>query len=277
MGSRSAPRARRLLFVTGGSGFLGREVLRIAGEHGWTLLAPSSGTLDVRRRDRVLDEVRAWRPGAVLHLAYRRDDRATIVDGSRNVAEAAARVGARLVHLSTDLVFGGRARPYTEADRPDPVIDYGRDKLAAEHAVLEACPGAVLVRTSLLYGRIDRSPVQLDVRRALTGERPMTFFSDEVRCPTAADDLAPVLLALAGRRDVTGPLHVAGSEAVSRAEFARRTARELGLDPALVRTSSIAESGQVRPARVVLDSSRAAALGLAPGAVATRRLRRRSS
>ena len=63
-------------------------------------------------------------------------------------------------------------------------------------------------------------------------------------------------------RDISGPLHVAGPDALSRAEFAMRTARLLGLDPSLVRTATLEASGLVRPGRVVLDSSRAAELDI---------------
>jgi dTDP-4-dehydrorhamnose reductase len=83
-----------------------------------------------------------------------------------------------------------------------------------------------------------------------------------VRCPVNADDLARVVAQLAGRRDITGPLHVAGPEALDRASFARLIARSLGHDPSVLRTSTIAESGQLRPSHVVLDTTQATELGM---------------
>ena len=83
------------MFVTGGRGLLGRHLQRSPAIERWELIAPGSRALDIRRRDRVLDEIVEWKPKCVVHLAYRNDDRRTIVDGSRNVAEAAARCGAR--------------------------------------------------------------------------------------------------------------------------------------------------------------------------------------
>ena len=69
------------------------------------------------------------------------------------MARAAAAAGARLVHLSSDVVFSGRAgRPYAEEDAPDPITAYGAAKAEAERLVAAACRGAVLVRTSLIYG-----------------------------------------------------------------------------------------------------------------------------
>ena len=255
--------ASRRLLVTGGAGFLGRHLLASAREAGWDVVAPTSQECDVRDAAAVRAAATAAPVHAVAHLAYRRDERDTIVDGSRVVAEVAEEVGARLVHLSTDVVFAGRDEPYTEEDPPDPIIDYGRHKADAEAAVLAACPGAVAVRTSLLYGTAPvLSPSQEVVADALAGRADVTFFEDEIRCPGHAADVAAAVLALAVRSDVRGPLHVAGPRPLSRAAYAASVARELGLDPAGLRTSTMAAAGLHRPARVVLDTSRAQALGL---------------
>ena len=251
------------MFVTGASGFLGRHLLNAASEGKWQIFAPPSNQLDVCQAESVMDEIRLWKPTAVVHLAYRKNDPRSIVVGSANLAAAASAVGARLVHLSTDVVFGGRPRPYIETDLTSPITDYGRWKAAAEDEVLAACPDAVVVRTSLIYGTDQLGHVQLEVREAATGRSTMSFFTDEVRCPVNADDLAGVVAQLAGRRDITGPLHVAGPEAIDRASFARVIARSLGHDPSVLRTSTIAASGQLRPGHVVLDTTLATPLGLA--------------
>jgi dTDP-4-dehydrorhamnose reductase len=258
-------RRTKLMLITGGSGFLGRHLTHGAAASGWELVAPSSSSLDIRRRESTVHAIADWKPAAVVHLACRKGDRRSIVDGSGHVAEAAARCGARLVHVSSDMVFAGRATPYTESDSPFPITDYGRDKRDAEHAVAERCPAAVIVRTSLLYGTDELASMQLDVKAALTSgadHRPMTFFTDEYRCPAHAADVATALAALADRSDVSGALNVAGPEPISRAEFAAITARWLGLDPSRLATSTIAESGQVRPAKIVLDTSKARAAGI---------------
>src|SRR5689334_15666568 len=159
-GSRAAagasPSAVRLL-VTGGSGYLGGELLRRApGAVGTALTGEADIRLDVRDPAAVAAAVGAVRPACVIHTAYARSGAAaweTNVTGARNVAVAAAAAGVRLVHLSTDVVFGGDAgRPYVEADPPRPVTDYGRSKAVAEVEVLEAHPRAAVVRTSLIYG-----------------------------------------------------------------------------------------------------------------------------
>lgn len=247
-------RNRGTVFVTGATGFLGRHLLAVIDDD-WQVVSPPHGALDITDRAAVAHEVESWEPSVVVHLAYRKDRRDVIVDGSRNVAMAAADAGARLVHLSTDVVFGGRDRPYTEADAPDPVSDYGRWKAEAEAEVTRLQPQSVLVRTSLLYGTDILSPAQEAVADGV-------WFTDELRCPVHATDVAQAIVALAQRPDVTGPLHVAGPDAVSRAELAVAFARQQRLDPALLRTGTLAASGLQRPATLVLDSSRAASLGI---------------
>jgi dTDP-4-dehydrorhamnose reductase len=254
-------RGRGLLVVTGATGFLGTHLVEAASSAGWQLIALPSGTLDVRDRARVIDQVASWKPRAVVHLAYRRD-RDVIVLGSRNVAEAAAAIGASLVHLSTDLVFAGRAMAYAEADSPDAGAGYGRWKAEAEAEVLHAHPDAVLVRTSLMYGTHHLATIQHDVAEVLAGRSTMAFFTDEYRCPAHAADVAAAVVALADRSDLPGPLHVAGPQAVSRADLAAAFASQMGGDPSQLRTCTVAESGQDRAADVLLDSTRAASLGI---------------
>lgn len=255
-------RRTKTMFITGASGLLGRHLQRSPAAENWEMIAPGSRSLDIRRRDAVLDMITDWKPTAVVHLAYRKDDRRAIVDGSRNVAEAAAACGARLVHLSTDVVFPGRASAYAESDAPFPLTEYGRMKADAEQEVMAHCPLAAMVRTSLMYATDFLAPVQLDVQRALRGEIQTAFFTDEYRCPAHAADIGAAVAAVASLPEIVGPIHVAGPEAVSRAEFATAIARWLGMNPNLLRTASLAASGLDRPARLVLDCSLAERHGL---------------
>lgn len=251
------------MFVTGASGFLGRHLVAASEAGEWELFAPSSRVLDVREGARVHEEITAWKPNVVVHLAYRPDDRRTIVDGSRHVAVAAAAAGARLIHMSTDLVFAGRPLPYAESAAPDATMQYGRWKAQAESEVATACPTALVLRSSLMYGTDILSPQQRDVQAVLSGRSTMRFFTDEYRCPAHAADIAAAIVRLADMPHVTGPLHIAGPRAVSRAELAQAFATQLGGKDARVPTSSLADSGLDRPGHLVLDVSHAAAMGLA--------------
>ena len=252
------------ILVTGGNGHLGRHLLRRIGADA-EVFTPTHDDLDICRPDVVSAAMGDIRPDAVIHLAYRQTDWATNADGTANVPRAAAAAGARLVHMSTDVVFGDRGTPWVEGEIPCPMHEYGRSKVAAED-VVSAVPGAVVVRTSLLYGDHDRARIQHDVADAVAGRSQMRFFTDELRCPIHAADVAAALAQLVGDlRDVTGPLHVAGPEVLSRAELATCFARHLGLDDQAVPLASATELGLAasRPLRVMLDSSVANSLGIA--------------
>jgi dTDP-4-dehydrorhamnose reductase len=202
--------------------------------------------LDVRDEAATMRCLLKHGPDVVIHTAYAMGDEETIVHGSANVALAAHRAGARLVHLSTDLVFDGeQGAPYTEDDEPRPVMTYGQHKLEAERLVLRAHPDALVVRTSLLLGPPDGP------QEALAGRDGVEFYEDEIRTPIPVAELGAALLTLAERGE-TGILHVAGPEALSRAELAAR------LRGGPVRTARSPRTGRAR--NVALDSSRARAL-----------------
>jgi dTDP-4-dehydrorhamnose reductase len=262
------PAGRRLL-ITGASGYLGRALAASARGEGWQvtgtrLTAGGDGVvLDVCDRDGVEELVARVRPDVVVHTAYRQagpEMWAVNEGGSQVVAAAAAGAGARLLHLSTDFVFDGELpRPYREDDVPRPVNEYGRSKLAAERAVADQHPAALVVRTSLIYGGAVAGPHERLVLDALAGRVEVGFFEDEMRSPVAVPDLAAALLELA-LGDAAGILHVAGPEPVSRLEFARSIAAAHGGDPALLRSARSAEQPTRRPRDCVLDCSRAQGL-----------------
>jgi dTDP-4-dehydrorhamnose reductase len=209
--------------------------------------------VDVRDAAAVRELFERLRPEVVIHTAYRQDGpdaHAINVDGSAHVARAAAAIGASLVHLSTDVVFDGRkGSPYVEPDEPSPVTEYGGTKAEAERRVAEAHPEALVVRTSLIYGgtnyRLGPSKHELAAR-----DPSATFFTNEIRCPVQVGDLAAALLELAAL-GLAGPLHLAGADGVSRAEFAELVARRP------VRAMPAPDS---RPLDCRLDSSRAQGL-----------------
>jgi dTDP-4-dehydrorhamnose reductase len=227
------------LHVTGATGYLGSELVRL-----W----PDASTERVEVRDpaAVREVFERVRPEVVIHTAYRQDGPdayAINVDGSQHVARAAAEIGARLVHLSTDVVFDGRkGSVYVESDEPSPVTEYGRTKAEAERRVVDTHPEALVVRTSLIYGGARPSKHEL-----AASDPAKTFFTNEIRCPVQVGDLAAALLELAAL-DLVGPLHVAGADGVSRAEFAELVVgRPVQKQPA----------PESRPLDCRLDSSRA--------------------
>lgn len=263
------------IFITGGTGYLGGALLRLARAAGHTLgasyfsqpPAPDPDVawlpLDVRDPLAVEEALDRFRPDAVIHTAFRQggpDLMAITAAGAGHVAAATAALSVRLVHMSSDVIFDGeRAGAYREADAPSPISPYGEAKARAEALVAAASPAAAIVRTSLIYGfdPIDRqTQFALEVAR---GERADRLFRDEHRCPVFVDDLAAGLLELLAV-DYAGVLHMAGAEAVSRYEIGRLMARACGLSPDSIAAGLSAESPVRRPRNCVLDSSRAAGL-----------------
>jgi dTDP-4-dehydrorhamnose reductase len=170
--------------VTGATGFLGTELARL--DPGAT-----RERVEVRDRAAVVALFERIRPDVVIHTAYRQDGdgaRAIVVDGSENVAGAAVDIGARLVHLSTDVVFDGRkGGAYGEEDVPSPCTPYGVMKADAEARVAAIAPDALLVRTSLIYGGPGHQPSKHEV---VAHDPTATFYEDEIRSPIQVGDLA---------------------------------------------------------------------------------------
>jgi len=242
------------ILVTGAGGYLGSEVCAQAEARGLDVVAARLRSpaphghavqLDLRDDDAVHRVFLEHGPDVVVHTAYRQAEellQGDVVCATRNVADAADRVGARLVHLSTDLVFDGEhGAPYTEDAEPRPISAYGQAKLEAEQLVSRHA-GAVIVRTSLLYGK--PGP-----QETLAAREGATFYVDEIRCPTRVDELAAALLELAAA-DVAGVLHLAAPDAVSRFELAELLG---AANPVAAPTPP----GRAR--NVALDSSRAGA------------------
>jgi dTDP-4-dehydrorhamnose reductase len=263
------------MLVTGGSGYLGDWVVRLARAR-WDVTAtylahvvekPGAAyhRLDVRDPTAVTALVRAVRPAAVVHTAALNPGQGSDFEpvnatGTQHVAHAAAACGARLIHVSTDVIFDGEKGHYTEDDPPTPITAYGRSKAMAEEAVRASGAEAVIARTSLIYGwrpHVSRSAGW--IIDALEAGKPVRLFTDELRCPIWVESLAAALVELAGST-YTGVLHVAGAQTLSRYGFGVRLLRFHGLDPGPVIPASSRESGLHRPLDCTLDCSRARAL-----------------
>jgi len=242
------------VLVTGANGQLGRELLDVCAAAADEVLGCDVAAMDVTDRDQVLQVVAAYGPDAIVHAGAWTNvdgcetdpDRAYAVNavGTRNVAEAARFVGARVCYVSTDYVFDGAGtRPYHEWDAVNPLSVYGRSKLGGEAAL---GPEATVLRTSWVCGRYSRNFVKTILGRAADGHA-LTVVDDQWGCPTFADDLAGMIRSLVVARR-PGLFHVTNQGATTWYQFARDAVEAAGLDVSLVTPITTSEMQPPRPA-----------------------------
>ena len=188
-------------------------------------------------------------------------------EGAGHVAEAAARIGAPLLHLSTDYVFDGALeRPYREDDSTGPTGAYGRSKLLGELRVAERCPNSAILRTAWVYSPFGANFVRTMLRLNETREE-IGVVADQRGNPTSALNIAEALLAIARRiRDDASPalrgvFHMTGSGEATWADFAEAVFQEAdarGRRPTRVRRIAAADypTPARRPANSRLDNEK---------------------
>jgi dTDP-4-dehydrorhamnose reductase len=217
---------------------------------------------DITRRQEIKRIIEEFEPEVIINTAAITNvdscetDRESAwkvnVTGVENIVQTAKLTGAKVVQLSTDYVFDGKAGPYSEVDRPNPVSYYGRTKLASENIITTSGIPYTIVRTMVLYGTgyAVKSNFALWLMKELRDDRPVRVVDDQVGNPTLADDLAYAILK-AIELDRTGIYHVSGPDLVSRYEFAVTLARVFHYGKKLitpVKTGSLKQAA-VRPLR----------------------------
>jgi dTDP-4-dehydrorhamnose reductase len=266
------------ILVSGVTGLVGRAVLERllatsdAEVHALTrrpLPAPFDARARVRvwqadlgEAERLAQVLREARPAVVIHPAAIADvdacecdhalAHAVNVEGAVNLARASAAVGAHFVHVSTDYVFDGSEAypgPYDETATPHPVNYYGETKLEAERQVSDICAGRVglaICRTALVYGvnPPGRTNFLVSMINELRAGRRIRAVTDQQNTPTAAANLAEMLVAAAEKRAV-GPFNTAGGELITRYALALAVADHFGLDRSLITPLRSAELGQL--------------------------------
>lgn len=272
-----------LVLILGASGQLGSALCSIFAD-AEVIKADREGggsTADVCDRKAIHQCITELAPDVVINTAAEHElqtceahpDRSFSVNasGAMWVAQACQASGARLIHISTDYVFGGDSSkqtvPYSESDPPSPLNVYAASKLAGEYLVAAHCANHLVVRTAALYGlapcrgKGGRNFVETMLGLAATGKE-VKVVNDEFTTPTYTIALARQIRVLAERAE-PGLYHATCGDSCSWFEFARAIFEEMRLQVNLVPAKSVDFQSKVRrPTYTVLDNKRAREAGL---------------
>jgi dTDP-4-dehydrorhamnose reductase len=261
------------LLITGASGLYGSKLAKLALARGIEVYSSDIQSLsvygnfvklDISAKTQVDESFKTIKPDVVVHAATLTDvDKCETnkelawninVEGTKNIVEAAQRVGSFLIYISTDYVFRGNKGLYKESDKPDPINYYGVTKLKAEE-IVQTQTEYFIARPSVIYGS---TPAAGKVNFALwlietlrKGER-VKIVTDQWNTPTLNTNIAEMTLEVIERR-LTGIYHLCGATRVSRLEFAQHITDAFNLDKDLI--DEVTSSQFTWPAKRPMDSS----------------------
>ena len=184
------------------------------------------------------------------------------VETARNLADAAHRLKAKLVHISTDQLFDGTSSWITEEDAARPLNVYGETKSEGEQAVLDSCPDALVIRTNFFgWGNSARTSFSDWILASLAQGRELTMFTDVFFTPILIDHLVELSLQLEDG-GAKGRYNLAGGERLSKYDFAIKAAEVFGLPDHGIRATSVKDFPfkARRPEEMSLSSAKAEAL-----------------
>lgn len=231
------------ILVTGANGQLGYDVVKELADRKIEVVSADINDVDITDKAAVLSYIEQLCPDAVIHCAaYTAVDKAedepdtcnaVNIEGSKNIAIACESIGAKLVYISTDYVFGGEGNDPFETDSPkNPVNGYGRSKLAGEEAVQSICTRSFIVRTSWVFGQNGTNFVKTMLRLGAEKEE-ITVVCDQIGSPTYTPDLAALLCDMV-QTEKYGVYHATNEGFCSWAIFAAEIMKQAGLPAKVV-------------------------------------------
>lgn len=226
------------ILVTGVMGQLGHDVTEELEKHNIEYIGCDREEFDLTDKDATESFILENKPDGVIHCAaYTAVDKAEDeeelcrkinADGSLYIAEACEKIGAKMIYVSTDYVFGGDGeKPYEPADEKNPQNVYGRTKLEGEKNALENCSRTFIVRTSWVYG-INGNNFVKTMRRLAETRDELNVVADQIGSPTYTRDLAKLLAEMI-KTEKYGIYHATNEGFMSWAEFAENIMKKSGL------------------------------------------------
>lgn len=259
------------ILITGAQGQLGTELRHLLDARGITYRATDAKDLDITDEAAVNQYFADYQPDLVYHCAaYTAVDKAedeakalnqlVNVDGTRNLAKAAAKVDATLVYISTDYVFDGDSKEiYTVDDQPAPRNEYGRAKYEGEQQVLKYLKKYYIIRTSWVFGEYGHNFVYTMLNLAKT-HKELTVVDDQYGRPSWTKTLAEFMTFAVDQHLDYGIYHLSNDNSCNWYEFASAILTDKDVT---VKPVSSAEYPQKawRPRHSILDLSKTKATG----------------
>lgn len=259
------------VLLTGSNGLLGQAVTSIfSRESDIELIQTSSEeksyldygypykTLDITVKEDVKKIIEFYEPEIIINCAaYTNVDKCETerelswkinVDGVKNLIIAARRSDSKIIHFSTDYIFDGKNGPYSEVSVPNPISFYGREKLASENSLVTSDIRFTIIRTLVLYGIGNnvKPNFALWMLEELRNNRPVNIVTDQISNVTMIDDLAFGTLKIA-EKGCTGIYNIAGSDILSRFDFAMKMCEVFKLNKELVNPITTESLNQPAP------------------------------
>ncbi|MHB1922820.1 MAG: SDR family oxidoreductase [Chitinophagaceae bacterium] len=268
---------KRKVLITGANGLLGQHlVTTFSKKLNFEVIATGKGEtrnknfpevnyidLDICNPQIVQKVILSHHPDIIIHGAAMTNVdecelnpekcRLTNIFATQNLVDAARKVGAFFLFLSTDFIFDGINGPYKEEDQPNPISIYGESKLEAEKIVQGSFLKWAIARTVLVYGFVEglsRTNIILWVKNSLERGKMIQVVDDQWRTPTLVQDLAEGCFLIASG-NWSGIYNISGNELMTPFEMAIKTAEFFKLDKKLIQRSdgSIFQQAAKRPAR----------------------------
>lgn len=265
------------ILITGGSGLLGSATAALFKDYYRTFITYTNNKvfiegcetyrLDITNKEEVFKVIGAIQPDFIIHtaaligvgicennkeMAYNIN-----VNGTKHIAEAAAKFNSKIVHISTDYVFDGKKGMYKETDKPNPLNYYAKTKLEAEKLINK---NNAIIRTSIYGWNIikERKNFATFILEGLENNKKINIFEDQYNTTILANNLAEALKEIVDKNK-KGIYNIGGSERQSKYEFALKLADVFELNKSLINPITIddAEDKAQRPPDVSLDSAKA--------------------
>lgn len=263
-----------MILVTGSKGQLGTELCRLLDEKKLDYIGTDSSELDITKADEVTRFLEDKQPTVIFHCAaYTAVDKAedegkelnqlVNVDGTRNIAKAAKKIGAKLVYISTDYVFDGELidSEYQPDDTTHPINEYGQAKLLGEEAVKEEMDNSdyYIIRTSWVFGEFGNNFVYTMKRLASTMDR-LTIVNDQYGRPTWTRTLAEFMVYVVEEKAPFGVYHLSNDNSCTWYEFACEILKDEAIEVAPVTSSEFPQKAN-RPKHSIMSLQKTKDLG----------------